>query len=87
MSWEKSLARDLVLSNGQTLKTLRDVAGLFVERFESFKDAPSVRRAIELLKEAAGSDSPHDVEAATDHIVTVLQDWRIMAVPDLVPDE
>jgi hypothetical protein len=45
MSWDKPLARELVLNDGQKLQTLRDVAGLFVDRFESVEDAPQVRRA------------------------------------------
>jgi hypothetical protein len=60
------------------LVTLRDVARLCVDRFESVEDAPPVRRAIELLMKAGDSGSPHDVEAATDQIAHVLRVWRMM---------
>jgi hypothetical protein len=78
VSWDKPLARELVLNDGQTLKTLRDVARLFVERFESVQDAPPQRDAIELLMKAGDSGAPSDIEAATDQVATVLRMWRMI---------
>jgi hypothetical protein len=77
-NWDKPFARDLVLSDRQTLKTLRDVARLFVDRFESVEDAPPVRRALELLMKAGESGAPSDIEAATEQIAHVLRVWRMM---------
>ena len=67
MPWDKPLARELILSDGRKLKTLRDVARLFVDRFESVEDAPPVRRAQLLMK---ADDS--------EQIAHVLRVWRMM---------
>jgi hypothetical protein len=76
--WDKPLARDLILSDGRKLVTLRDAVRLFVDRFESVEDAPPVRRAIEHLMKAGDSGSPYDVEAATEQTAHVLRVWRMM---------
>jgi hypothetical protein len=78
MPWDRPLTRELVLSDGQKLKTLRDAARLFSGRFESVEDAPPVRRALELLMKAGESGAPSDIEAATEQISHVLRVWRMM---------
>ena len=78
-TWDKPLARELILNDGRTLVTLRDAVRLFVDRFESVEDAPPVRRAIERLLKAGDSGSPHEVETATEQVAHVLRVWRMMA--------
>ena len=78
MPWDKPLAREMVLNDGQKLKTLRDVARLFSGRFESVGDAPPVRRAIEILVKAGESGAPSDIEAATNQVAHVLRVWRMV---------
>jgi hypothetical protein len=78
MPWDRPLTRELFLSDGRKLKTLRDAARLSVERFESVQDAPPLRRAIELLMQAAASGSPRDLEAATDQVADGLRIWRMI---------
>ena len=70
MPCSNPLAREFVLKDGQKLKTLRNAASLFVERFESFKGAPELQRANELLVQAASAAglaiSRHDRPAAEE---------------------
>jgi hypothetical protein len=77
-SWDMPLARELILSDGRKLVTMRDAVRLFVDRFESVEDAPPVRRALELLMKAGDSGSPHEVEAASEQVAHVLRVWRMM---------
>jgi hypothetical protein len=77
-SWDMPLARELILSDGRKLVTMRDAVRLFVDRFESVEDAPPVRRALELLMKAGDSGSPHEVEAASEQVAHVLRVWRMV---------
>jgi hypothetical protein len=80
MSWDKPLARQLLLNDGQMLVTLRDAARVFAGRLDAPKGAPPLESAIELLLKAASiSGKREDIEAATDQVAIVLGQRKLLA--------
>jgi hypothetical protein len=78
MSWDKPLARELAIRDGQPLVTLRDAARLLAGRLDDLKHASPLESAIEWLLRAASSNGKRDdIEAATEQVARMLQLWRI----------
>ena len=78
-SYDRKLARHVVLADGRRLRTLKDAADLLVDVFGSVNPrSHALDHAIALLMQAATTGARYDAEAATDAIERVLRDRRLL---------
>ena len=78
-SYDRKLARHVVLADGRRLRTLKDAADLLVDVFGSVNPrSHALDHAITLLMQAATTGARYDAEAATDAIERVLRDRRLL---------
>jgi hypothetical protein len=77
MPWRKPLLKPITLVDGRVLKTLLDVQEVIVP--EDLSKNPAARRALELLLEASETGDPADIQVATDQVMIVLSQRRLLA--------
>ena len=79
MYWDRKLSRPIALSDGRTLATLRSAAECLIATFDGISHWPALEHARDLLMIAAETGRRKDVAAATNHVVIVLSQRRLLA--------
>jgi hypothetical protein len=76
---DRLLRRRISLADGTELRTTRDAHALIVERFAAGAECRiALDHALVLLRQAAASGKRADIKAATDQLVLVLRQARMM---------
>ena len=78
-SYDRKLARHVVLADGRRLRTLKDAADLLVDVFSTVNArSRALDHALVLLIRAATTGKRYDIEAATEAIERLLRERRLL---------
>jgi hypothetical protein len=78
MTWDRKLSRPIALTDGRKLRTLHCAAECLIATFDGISHWPALEHARDLLMTAAETGKRKDVAAATDQVMILLGQRKLL---------